>query len=130
MGMVSYFGHSDADTAVGGYVRRYPRQMHTPPMRMWHPPYRGGARDVDFGNELNNPQPHVHHDVAVRSTGRVRRYPAPDYFTRGWMDNMISDGQVMSIRPDPTLVGVAGAPVFSSAVWLSYNSHDQLGWRV
>ena len=126
------YGFGDHRGYMGGYVRKYPREYHTPPMQMWYPHQQWDPLKVEFGNELNNPQPIVHHHLATRSSGRILRLPAPNSMEKAWSDNMIQDSQWMYVKPDATLTGtLTGAAVFPqqlpSMFWIPYNRKDQLG---
>lgn len=104
-------------------------------MELWVPRQHVDPLKAEFGNELNNPIPELHHHVAARSSGRILRLPAPNALEKAWNPDMLSDGMVMSVRPDPTLSGTATAAAtfpqqLSGLFWVPYNAKDQLGWRV
>lgn len=131
--VVSY-GRQDHNGVVGGYTRRYPKQMMTPPPPMWEPNQPPGG--AEFGpahyNVFNNPVPFVHHHKAVTSRGRRKRLPALGELEKAWSDNMLQDGMRMYVTPDPTLTGtLTGAAVsphnLPTCFFDPWNSKDQLG---
>lgn len=92
-------------TPRGQYIRKRPKQLHSRPVEYWYPAQDVLPGLVDFGNELNNPIPILNHDQAVRSTGRIYRIPLKPRYQE---ENMVSDGMVMFVSPDPTLMGYQG----------------------
>lgn len=128
------YGRYNPQTGVGGYMRRYPKQMMTPPPPMWEPVQPPGG--TEFGpahyNVFNNPVPFVHHHQAALSSGRRVRLPALGELEKAWSDNMLQDGMRMYVTPDPTLTGtLTGAATFPQQLpgcfWVPYNAKDQLG---
>lgn len=123
----------------GGYRRAKPKALHTPPMAMWYPNQAQHPAAQDYAtalneNQLNNPVPILHKDVAARSAGRIVRLPAPNDRFRAWAGHMIQDSAVMHVAPDPTLTATLAAPgLFANqhmpAVWPA-RAEDQHGWRV
>jgi hypothetical protein len=122
--------HVPPPTGTGQHRRRYPRRLHTPPMRTWIPHQSMDVHKGVYGNELNNPYPYLHHRQAVTSSGRVLVLPAFNDMHKMWEDNMIQDSQIMRVEPDDTHTGTfAGAipNVLMPPVWMPSNNSDQLG---
>lgn len=136
----NHYGHSQTQRDMqphtyGGYTRKHPKALHTPPLQMWTPPQSNDPYKAEYGNEFNNPQPIIHHHIAARSSGRVLRFPALNEVEKAWGDNMLTDGMRMFVTPDPTLTGTLSSAAttptqLSGIFWQPYNDKDQLGWRV
>lgn len=116
----------------GGYTRLHPKVNLTPEPDMWYPS-QSSYNKAEFGGTFNNPIPILQHEQAARSSGRVLRLPTENLDQKFWSGDMRQDGQVMYVKPDPTLTaGITAAGVFPEQLpgvrFVPYNQHDQLGF--
>lgn len=93
-------------TPRSGYIRARPRQLHTPPEAYWFPPQDLRPTLQEYGTPYNNPIPNLHHDQAVRGSGRFLRIPLRPRYP---VENYVPDGVFANVTPDATLNGYNAA---------------------